>query len=473
MKICHISSDREIDLYGLEGSSIHIRQLTDAMVDAGHDVVILCPALDAPRGASLKARIHHLEPPGLDGAAWKLLREEPLVQAHHMERDPGSILFNGHLQSAGASILDRERPDFIYERYALFSWGGLQLSRRYDVPLLVEVNAPLCRQQEGYEKFTLTATAAGIETEIFRHADPLIAMSSWLKDWIFSLGVPREKVHVIPDAVNEALFGAELSGRTVRARYGLGDRPVIGHVGSYQWFHDIEGMFTAFRRAHQQDPECRLLLVGDGPELDTLKRAASRQGVANAAICTGLVPHESIPEHIAAMDVAVIPYRETDDFFFSPLKLFECMAAGTPTVAAALGQIVEVIDDGATGWLDPAGDNDALADRICRALGSPETARGVGTAGRKKILSQYTWQGASEKVLAIASSAGIRVTSTLISTFIARSRFVRSWPAWPAISASRCVISPPPCSIAGSSTARPPMVIRFPITSASMRCSAS
>src|SRR5262249_26330693 len=153
-------------------------------------------------------------------------------------------------------------------------------------------------------------------------------MSSWLKEWIISLGIPREKVFVIPDAVNEHLFAADLTGRTVRARFGLGDRPVVGHVGSYQWFHDVEGLFDAFRQVHEKEPECRLLLVGDGPELAVLRRAASKHGLAQAVTYAGLVPHEAIPEHIAAMDVAVIPYRMTDEFFFSPLKLFECMAGG-------------------------------------------------------------------------------------------------------------------------------------------------
>ncbi len=404
MKICYISSDAEINPYGLEGSSIHIRQFTDSLVDAGHDVVILCPSLEAPPSAPLKARIYHLEPSGLDAAAWRLLREEWLVQVNHLERDLGSMLFSAYLQSAGSAILDYERPDFIYERYALFGWGGAELSRRYDIPLLLEVNAPLCRQQEGYEKFTLTATAAGIEPEIFRRADALIALSPWLRDWIVSLDVPRENVHVIPDAVNEKIFGAEISGRTVRARYGLDDRPVIGHVGSFQWFHDIEGIFKAFHRVHQKDPESRLLLVGDGPKLDWLKGAADQSRLGHAVICTGPVPHELVPEHIAAMDVAVVPYRMTDGFFFSPLKLFECMAVGTPTVAAALGQIAEVIDDGETGWLYPAGNSDELAERIWRIVRSPEMARKIGMTGRKKVLSQYTWQRVAEKVTDVAES---------------------------------------------------------------------
>ena len=121
-------------------------------------------------------------------------------------------------------------------------------------------------------------------------------------------------------------------------------------------------------------------------------------------IYTGLVPHESVPDYLAAMDVAVVPYRMTDDFFFSPLKLFECMAVGVPTVAAALGQITEVIDDGETGWLYPAGDNDALADRIWTILRSPEMARTVGLAGREKILRHHTWRRVAERIVDIAES---------------------------------------------------------------------
>ena len=74
---------------------------------------------------------------------------------------------------------------------------------------------------------------------------------------------------------------------------------------------------------------------------------------------TGAVPHEEIPAWLGHFDVALAPYRPTEHaFYFSPLKLFEYMACGVPTVAARLGQIEEVVRHGETGLLYTPGQLD-------------------------------------------------------------------------------------------------------------------
>ena len=183
MKIGYICSDIDVQLFGHEGCSVHIREFTNALVEAGHDVFILCAWTGKSNRVDAKARVYELEPPGLEGHAWSLAEQEPVIQDHHLERDLRSMLWNTWLQSAGAAIVERERPDFLYERYALFGWGGIELSRRFDIPLILELNAPLCDQQAGYEKFTLTKTARRMEEQILCSADGVIALTDWLKDW--------------------------------------------------------------------------------------------------------------------------------------------------------------------------------------------------------------------------------------------------------------------------------------------------
>ena len=404
MKVCYISSDPEVDVLGHEGSSVHIRELIEALSEAGHEVVLITPAVGGCAGSTVDGRVYQLSRSGLDAMAARLLEEEELIRGNHLERDLASILFNCRLLAEGPSILAKERPDFIYERYALFGWGGVELARRYGVPLILEVNAPLCSQQAGYEKFTLPATAAALEPEIFRRADALIPLSSWLEEWIGSHGVARDKIFQIPDAVNDRLFGIDLSGNRVKSQYRIENNFVVGHVGSYQWFHDIRGLFEAFEHVYHQEPRARLLLVGDGPELDKLTTWADEFGMTDVIITTGAIAHECVPHYIAAMDVAVVPYQSVKDFFFSPLKLFECMAVGTPTVAANLGQISEIISDGRNGLLYPAGDARALAERVMTLIRAPEVAARLGAEGRKTVLDRYTWRSVAEQVVEIAQA---------------------------------------------------------------------
>src|SRR5262249_17431260 len=111
-----------------------------------------------------------------------------------------------------------------------------------------------------------------------------------------------------------------------------------------------------------------------------------------------------VPRHFAAMDVAVVPYVELKDFFFSPMKLFECMAAGRPTIATSLGQIREVIDHGKTGWLYPAGDVQTLSQGIGLLLGDKVLAGRVAQAGRRFVLENHTWRLVGERVVEIAGT---------------------------------------------------------------------
>ncbi len=364
MKIAYICSDVDIQLLGHHGCSVHIREFTNALIETGHDVFIICHWLGEARDIQTKARVYHLQPSGYNKVLWDGLYDDPMIQNHFFDRDLSSILWNSWLQIDGAAILAEEKPDFIYERYALFGSGGLELARRFEVPLILELNAPLCDQQEGYQKFPLIETARNIEPQILCGADALVAMTQWLADWAVGLGVDRDKIRVLPDAVSEEHFGREPSGRAVREKYGLADLPVVGFVGSFHKWHDVAGLIDAFATLVAADKRRRLLLVGDGHDRQKLEKKVASLKLADKVVFTGKVPHEEVPDYLAAMDVTTVPYQPIDDFFFSPMKLFEGMAAGRPTVAADLGQIPDIVRHGETGWLYPAGDNQKLTEGL-------------------------------------------------------------------------------------------------------------
>ncbi len=417
MKIGFLCSDIDIPLFGNEGCSIHVRDFTDALVDIGHDVFIVCPSLGENTDVEIKSRLYHLQPRGLDALGWSLIEEEPVIQNHQLERDLRSTAYNFWLQSEGSSILECEKPDLLYERYSLFGWGGIRLARRLGIPLMLEVNDPLCREQTGYEKFTLTTTAERMEREIICGADTVIAISTWIKNWVVSLGVDERNVHVVPNGVSLKLFADKTNGETVRHRYNLGEERLIGFVGSFQRWHDVEGLLRAFSKLYEDDHNLRLLLVGDGDQREVLEDTSQQLGLGSAVIFTGNIPHDSVPEYIAAMDVAVAPYNWKEDFYGSPLKLFEYMAAGKPTVAAAIGQIEEVIEHRKTGWLYPSGDHEQMAQGLANLLYLPQLSSTISDAAREKILRHYTWKAIATRVTDFAG--------TLVKEKIARKNLAK------------------------------------------------
>ncbi len=402
MKIGYICSDVDIDVCGHEGCSIHIREFVAALMEQGHEVFIICSWASANGACGTNAKLYPLKPDGHNAGAWKSLVEEPLILDNHLGRDMRSIFWNKWIQIEGLSILERERPDFLYERYALFGWGGLELSRRFHIPLLLELNAPLCDQQDGYREFVLTETARRMETQILRSADALIALTQWLADWAADRGARSHRIHILPDAVSDRLFGGAVSGHPVREKLGLLDKRTIGFLGSFHWWHDVGGLLEGFAHVFADDPSARLLLVGDGEERRALEGKARTLGLDAAVIFTGSVEHEEVPAYLAAMDVAVVPYRHIEDFFFSPMKLFECMAAARPTIAADLGQIAEIIDHAATGWLYPAGDNEKLVDGLKTLLHNPDLAARIGANAKRYVLGNHTWTKVTRDVVAVA-----------------------------------------------------------------------
>ena len=410
MRVLYVCSDVDVPVLGPEGCSIHVRELTKALAEAGHELCVVCSWLGDGDRRTLAVPTYEIGPQGADAVAWAGIAEEPVVQNHHLERDLRSLAWNGWLLDQAHELLGGEPPDVVYERFALFGWGGLALARRYGVPHLLEVNAPLIEEQMGYHRFTLTATARQVESELVSSTDAVLAVSRWLRDWAVRLGAAPGRVHVVPNAVDAALFASPPDGRAARRRLGIDRKQVVGYLGSFQPWHHLSGLMAAFAALAAGDPSLHLLLVGDGPARSAASQHAAELGVADAVTFTGHVGREEALELLGAIDVAVVPYAQRSDFYFSPLKLFECMAAGCATVAAGVGQIEQVVDHGRTGWLYPPGNDDALAAALRELLADPARAREIGIAARDEVLSARTWASVACRVEQLAEQiAGVAV----------------------------------------------------------------
>jgi glycosyltransferase involved in cell wall biosynthesis len=406
VRILYVCSDFGVPVYGHKGASIHLRAMAGAFAACGHDIQVLSPACERNANHEFTVALA----PALDTAAWtaaadalrkvdRRLGTLPGGHAARVGQEVRNLLYNQTLATASAA---GRGFDCIYERYALFGFGGLELARALGIPHVLEVNAPLCAEQSRVRGLHLSDVAQSIEDRVWGQTDALLAVSEEIATQACQRGAAAERVHVIANGVDVERFALDrrVAGERVRAAYGLGDGAVIGFVGSLKPWHGTDVLVAAFARIAAAHPHAKLLLVGDGPASAGLRAQIAELGLEARVVFTGAVEHARVPELIAAMDVAVAPYRASDDFYFSPIKVYEYLAAGTPVVASPLGQITALV---AEGYVTPAraGDADDLAAALTAQLAAPHPAAAAAARGREWTLRERTWTANARRVAAI------------------------------------------------------------------------
>lgn len=391
MRIAYLSADYGVPVLGGKGSSVHVQQLISGFAADGHDVVLYCARRGEGDPRKLAARLVEVSAAarpqdalnavamdGVGAGAERLAKERDWMSR-------ASLLENRVVADHAVTPFD-----FVYERYSLWSRAGVNISRRTGLPCIVEVNAPLVTEAETYRKLVSKPEAVAIEADVFETADALIAVSEGVKRYAVSRGAAPARVHVVPNGVDAAAFHPGVVATKVP---GL-DRggPVVGFVGGLKPWHGLQELLQAFARVAASHAGARLLIVGDGPMRGWIEGFLTGTGLSDRVVLSGWVTHEALPGLVARMDIATAPYPQLEDFYFSPLKLFEYMSAGRAIVASRIGQIDGIIRDGENGLLVPPGRVDDLAAGLRRLLDDTALASRLGRRAASDA-ARYTWAG--------------------------------------------------------------------------------
>lgn len=417
MNVAYLCADRGIPVLGFKGASVHVREMIGALARTGHRVTLFCarrgegnpappgdfvelpPEVEPERLEALAAELGVIADP-----AGRVLRRE-LERLAQDRALPGQVL--AALTASGTV------PDVLYERYSLFHRAGVEIAEALDVPHILEVNAPLVEEQAQFRGLAQRALAERVEREVFTRADHVVAVSAAMKDYVMRQGVPPSQVTVLFNGVDPERFHEQAHGHEVRVRHALGDAPVIGFVGSLKPWHGVGLLLDAFFLVRGEHPQARLLIVGDGPAMEEVRDRVRAPELAGAVVIAGHVPHADVPDYLAAMDLTVAPYLSRDEFYFSPMKVIESMAAGRPVVAPRLGQIPELVQHGVDGCLYPPDDAEACAAALRSLLDDAGQRRAMGRQAALKARRDFGWDTNAERVAEIA--AGLRLTRRLAS----------------------------------------------------------
>ena len=392
MKLCYVSADFGIPVFGDKGASVHIQAMVSALLELGHDVSVVAPQLGMVPGEH-GARFHRPK------TKLPVITEDDLKRAEQSDR----VFKERRNLAVGQSVvslileLNAKTPfDAIYERYSLWSSAGLDVAKILGIPFILEVNAPLLLEQQNYRQLVLSEEAQAIEAKVFGRANLVYAVSEEVRQYCISKGAPRSRICVLENSVDPQCF--KPAGNKATLPFPT-DMPVIGFAGSLKPWHGLEDLAHAFQRLQKRGLKCALLLAGDGPMRGWIDGFAKGAGLEHAIYCTGWVKHEQIPAYLRCMDVATAPYPALGNFYFSPLKLFEYMACGRAVAASEIGQIAHVIKDGQNGRLTPPGDPTALAEVLAELLADKAQRRHLGLEATKSMQGR-SWLDCASRVTA-------------------------------------------------------------------------
>jgi glycosyltransferase involved in cell wall biosynthesis len=405
VNVLYLCADWGIPVKGFKGASVHVREFVNALSRAGHRVLLLC----ANRGTGNPdpdatliefAPVRSEETRGRAAARLGLVLAPGDVAAC---REMDKVAYNSEFTARALQAVRERgfRPDAVYERYALFSTAGGATARALGVPYILEVNAPLIEEEGRHRLLRLTALAAELQSKAFREADRLITVSSALKQYLQSQGVPASRVSCLANGVDTQRFHPDIDPQRIRERYVFGSRPVIGFVGSLKRWHGMDFLLDVAGGLRQAQVEYRALIVGEGPLLEHTRERIRNEALGVHVLLAGKVPHEEVPRYLAAMDLTVAPYAAEQGFYFSPLKVVESLAVGRPVVAPRLGQLAELIEHGVTGLLYNPGDLGACVASVSRLLTDPARRLEMGAEARRQAMASMSWDSVVQRAVEI------------------------------------------------------------------------
>jgi glycosyltransferase involved in cell wall biosynthesis len=294
------------------------------------------------------------------------------------------------------------RGDLIYQRHTRFSLCGALLSRITHRPLFLEYNGSEEFKAEYWNRTPLRKQLARCERAALLSATRIFVVSAVDRDAVIARGIEPHRVIVNPNGVAAERF-ARGGGAAVRARLGVAEEEIlVGFLGTFGPWHGAPVLARAFCRSAHHVPRLRLLLIGDGVELEATRAELRAAGLDRRAVFVGKIEPIDVPQFLDACDFLASPHVPLPDhmeFFGSPTKLFEYMAAGKAIVASRLGQIGDVLEHEETALLVEPGDEEQLAAAMTKLAGSSRLREELGKRAREQAVTRHSWRENARRVI--------------------------------------------------------------------------
>jgi glycosyltransferase involved in cell wall biosynthesis len=236
---------------------------------------------------------------------------------------------------------------------------------------------------------------------VYRSSDRIIVLADSAKEEaVRRYKISPDKIEVIYNGIETGKFKPSGKGALIRKKHGIIGKSVIGYIGTFYEWQGVEDLVRAFSLVAKEKPEVRLLLVGDGPDFERIKKIIDGLHIGDKVILTSLVPPAEVPHYFEAIDVFVIARPSTISTQTAvPLKLMEAMAMGKAIIATNVKGLSEVVEDRVNGLLIQPGNVEELAGKVLELLVDEPLRRKIGSKAREQAAREFSWSRSAEKVL--------------------------------------------------------------------------
>jgi len=240
--------------------------------------------------------------------------------------------------------------------------------------------------------FAARQTKAWMRRRALTGAKRIIAVSSYTRDRVVSLGVPQQRVSVVPNGV--------VLAETKHKSSANGNRKVLMTVSRLVPRKGHDTVLRALPRILQQVPDAVYRIVGTGPELERLQALTSELQLGDHVEFYGQVSDHDREQLLDGCNVFVLATRETPtDFEGLGIAVLEAMQIGKPVVVTRAGGVPEIVEHGRTGLVVEPDDPESLANAIVDLLGNPAKASVMGTNAESVVRARFGWQFIASRYL--------------------------------------------------------------------------
>jgi len=360
-----------------DGQFVHVEELTNAFIEQGHELKFVAPSLNENSDF------------GHDGGfVTKLKKLLPRALYELLELTYSFWIFIKLVKA-----IKQFKPEFIYERYNLYQPAGIWASKLFNIPLILEVNAPLVYERKTYSGLSLVKFAKWIENYTWKNATHTLPVTDVLAEHLRKVGVKEENITVIHNGVNQDFIDAMLIKPIDNNKQEI----VIGFTGFIHPWHGMDKAIEAIAK-HKNLP-LKLICVGDGNILPQLKEQAKDLGVSDKIEFAGLVTRDKVMDYVEQFDITLQPDVTA---YASPLKMFEYMAVGSIIIAPDCPNIREILNDD-TALFFEKGNQASFIEQLVYAIENIEQLEAKRTAVKQSIdEKQFVWQKNSKRIVDLA-----------------------------------------------------------------------